>query len=92
MDNGIFLSSHLLTIDRKFMSFVEFKRKSPAITKTNILMYEGVLKPSENTRGLKKLFQYIALNNIKQKPSFIFKMEINCSVRHSWVRDCSNFS
>ena len=44
MDNGIFLIGHLINTDGKFLSFVKFRRKCPAITKTNSLMYEGVLK------------------------------------------------
>ena len=50
MDIGILLIGYLINTDSKFMSFVEFKRKYPTITKTNFLMNEGVLK----ARGLKK--------------------------------------
>lgn len=54
MDIGILLIGYLINTDSKFMSFVEFKRKYPTITKTNVLMYEGVLKALIDTRGLKK--------------------------------------
>ena len=52
MDSGVFLMGHFIIVISnsiyiygKFMSFGEFKRKCAAITKTNLLMYEGVLKP-----------------------------------------------
>ena len=44
MDSRIFLIGHLINADGKFMSVVEFKRKCPVITRTNLLMYEWVLK------------------------------------------------
>ena len=44
MDSGIFLIGHLIDTDGKFTSFVKFKRKCLPITKTNLLMYAGVLK------------------------------------------------
>ena len=44
MDCGISMIGQLVNTDGKFMSFAEFKRKYPAITKTNFLMYEGALK------------------------------------------------
>ena len=54
MDIGTLLIGYLINTESKFMSFLEFKRKYPTITKTNVLMYEGVLKALIDTRGLEK--------------------------------------
>ena len=76
MDSGIFLSGHLLNSDGKFTSFRQLKRKCPAITKTNFLMYKGVLKGIREYQRAKEIVLIDCSKHIKQKHGFILKREI----------------
>ena len=55
MDIGTLLIGYLINTESKFMSFLEFKRKYPTITKTNVLMYEGVLKAIREYQKVKEI-------------------------------------
>ena len=54
MDSG-HLIGHLINIDGKFMSFVEFKIECPAIAKTNFPTYEEVLKALREYQRAKEI-------------------------------------
>ena len=77
MDIGILLIGYLINTDSKFMSFVEFKRKYPTITKTNFLMNEGVLK----ARGLKKETVLIDCTTQYQTTAWLYTEKGNKTVQ-----------
>ena len=80
MDIGILLIGYLINIDSKFMSFVEFKGKYPTITKTNFLMYEGLLKALIDTRELKKEIVLIDCTKRYQAKAWLYTEKRNKTV------------
>ena len=77
MDSG-HLIGHLINIDGKFMSFVEFKGKCPAITKNKLFnVRRDIGSPQRIPEGKRNCFKKIVVNNINQKHGFILKREIN---------------